>query len=109
MRTLVFLCFSLLGLACSAQTPTNSDSRKISAAGELSNEQRYGVDYELVDYPFDNGDSTILDLLDLTSIEYLRHDTFDQAYRDLDNHVVILLYSRRRMTGKDQNEIKSHH
>ncbi|OFZ53061.1 MAG: hypothetical protein A3D92_23460 [Bacteroidetes bacterium RIFCSPHIGHO2_02_FULL_44_7] len=94
------LFFSLaLSVSVAAQTPTNSDARKINPNGEVSNAQRYQVDYELVDYTFVNGDSTILDVLDLASMEYLRHDTMDQVYRDVNNDVAVLLYSRRRVYG----------
>ncbi len=95
---LLIALFLGASLSVSAQAPVNSDARKINPNGEVSNAQRYGHDYELVEYNFE-GDSTILDKLDLQSIEYLRHDTMDQVYRDQINHVAILLYSRKRMNA----------
>ena len=94
----LFFPILFIGLSSFAfsQTPTNSDARKIIPNGEPGNISRYGVDYELINYEFD-GDSTILNLLDLKAVEYLRHDSMDQAYRDLENNVIILLYSRQKM------------
>lgn len=110
MRKCLLFSFLLLSLSSIAQTPVNADSRKVSPFGELSNQQRYGIDYELVDYTFVGGDSSILDLLDLNSMEYMRHDEFDQVYRDQTNHVMVLLYSRKRIKlgVSDEKKIEEH-
>lgn len=113
MKLLLSCIFAGLFLGFSfGQTPVNIDSRKVSPNGELSNAQRYGYDYELIDYDFSSGDSTILDVLDLPSMEYLRHDTMDQAYRDTYNGVVVLIYSRKRVhrgTGAGNDPKRSSH
>lgn len=103
----VVLLIHFLILSCSVllgQGHVQSTSRYMNSGEVKSNQQRYKVDYELIDYEF-NGDSTILDRINLRSIEYLRHDTQDQVFRDLDNGINILLYSQRRI-NKDIKEIK---
>lgn len=88
----------------------NDTSRHISGANIASNIERYNKDYELVNEDALISDSSILNSLNLSSMEYLRHATIDQVYRDVDNGVAVLIYSefRMRKTGDYINTNSSH-
>jgi len=99
---LTFTCV-FLSLASFAQ-PT---SRNVVHTNQKSNLERYKVDYELMDYDFTQNDSTIINQLDLSITNSLRRENVDQAYRDLQNNVVIIIYSVARMkeSGSTEKEI----
>ncbi|MBL1279175.1 MAG: hypothetical protein COA33_002840 [Fluviicola sp.] len=66
-----------------------------------SNIERYGVDYELKDYVFVNGDSSILNLLDIEYIEYLRSETQNIEVIDATSGVTIILFFEKKKVNID--------
>ena len=101
------LAIVILVLTCSfsfGQSDLNSNERYQNTPYHLTlnNLDRYGLDYELINYNF-NGDSTILESLDLLSLEQYRN-TFNDVTLDILNHnVKILLYSANRVPGLMEN------
>jgi hypothetical protein len=94
MRTLPsMLCMCLVSSSLMAQQ------------GQFENEtiqyedniQRYNLDYELVDYTFVNGDSSILNELNITGTFHARLLNEDLLLTDIEHNVKILLYSETRM------------
>ncbi len=63
------------------------------------NIDRYKVDYELKDYTFENGDSTILLQLDLESVEPLRNTSglATTEVEDPNTGLIIVLYSEKKI------------
>lgn len=61
------------------------------------NIQRYHLDYELVDYTFVNGDSSILNELNIVGTFHARLLNQDRILTDIQHNVKILLYSETRM------------
>lgn len=97
MKQIATLCFAIITFSSISQL-SNSDARYQSGT-TLSNVDRYGIDYELINYTFINGDSTILSGLSLENLEYSRHDSEDVIAYDKVVHVNVLLYSRKRIAG----------
>lgn len=62
---------------------------------------RYEIDYELLNYTFINGDSSILLLLNLESAEEFRKSTSNVIYHDTINNVDILLYMKEEKSLLD--------
>ena len=60
------------------------------------NIERYGLDYELINYTFVNGDSTILNSIYLDRALQLRLEFLDRELNDINNNLTILLYSEKR-------------
>ncbi|MDG1334034.1 MAG: hypothetical protein P8P74_16985 [Crocinitomicaceae bacterium] len=90
---LTMLCTCFVGFTLMAQQEQYE--------GEISqsetNIQRYHLDYELVDYTFVNGDSTILNELNITGAFHARRYREDLVLTDIEHNVKILLYSEIRM------------
>ena len=58
-----------------------------------TNQQRYKIEYELKDYVFINGDSTILNSINIEAIEYQRVQSTDIEIFNSDINQIIVLYS----------------
>lgn len=98
MKKLLLLATASL-LTVTYASSQNSTSRYFSTPEIPSNVERYNVDYTLKNYVFVNGDSTILEQIDLASIEHLRSAT--ENVELLDNNtgeIIILFYSKRKPT-----------
>lgn len=101
MQLKLLILLLLASFHLTAQEPTNSDARKIDPNGLQTNQNRYGVDYEIYDYDFTSLGNSIIDRLDLVPIENVRHDSEDRLYLDENNNVLILVYSRARVHEND--------
>jgi hypothetical protein len=62
-----------------------------------TNQQRYKVDYELKDYVFINGDSSLLNSINIDAIEYQRAQSSDIEIFNSDINQIIVLYSKDKM------------
>lgn len=82
----------LFGMNGFAQIQMNQSSRMIQEAPNCFN--RYNIDYKLDDYSFTGGDSTILTLIDLESIEHMRSSASDVIINDPVNNVNIVLFKK---------------
>jgi len=78
-------------LVCSISFAHGQTEKAVQNIIQITNIDRYGVDYELVDVV--NPDPAMLELLDLDQYEYYRHQTLDIEVYDFENSLTILLYS----------------
>lgn len=98
---LLLYSFLLLGFTANAQAPANTTWYTIQTKERYmpittkTQTERYGVDYELVDYVFENGDSTILEQLNLDHLESLRETTRSVIVIDKALDVKVKLYAIR--------------
>ena len=92
-KLLTFFCFLIGTTSLVAQ----QEQYATEVADNETNIQRYGLDYELIDYTFVNGDSTILNELDITANFHARLLNDDLVLTDIAHNVKILLYSESRM------------
>lgn len=74
----------------------SSTSRIATPIPPQSNIERYGIDYEVKNYVFQNGDSTILNSIDLNYLEQFRLENSDAEVVDQTTGLVILLYYESR-------------
>lgn len=104
MKTLAVGFILLLGSYSYGQINVNSTERyqEIPHHLTLGNIERYGLDYELINYNF-NGDSTILESIDLLGIEQYRNNFNDVEINDYEHNIKILLYSGNRVPGLMEN------
>ncbi len=87
---LLFILFSSLGFT------QNISSRYAVPITPPTPMERYGIDYELKDYIFINGDSTVLNQLDLNSIEQYRSMSEDVEIIDSNTGLTIILFYEKR-------------
>jgi len=74
-------------------TPTKNT---LLAHGNETNIQKYELDYELIDYVFVNGDSSILNDLNINGFTSSRLYSDDLEVTDLEHGVKVLIYSELR-------------
>jgi hypothetical protein len=67
--------------------------RKMTPIHIPTNIERYQLDYELKDYTFVNGDSSILTLINLEQYEHLRLQNQDVEISDDSTEKIIILFS----------------
>lgn len=60
------------------------------------NIERYGLDYELPNYTFVNGDSMVLNTINLDRALLMREASVDKELYDLNSGLTILIYSEER-------------
>lgn len=81
-----------------------SHSRRVSSSPtvNLTNLERYGIDYEVLNYYF-QGDITILSQIDFTLLEQFRREDHQNKAYDPTTGLTILLYPalRRKNTNKN--------
>ena len=82
----------MVGFSLMAQQPPIKETFQSE-----NNFQRYNLDYELVDYTFVNGDSSILNELNIVGTFHARLLNEDLLLTDIEHNVKILLYSENRM------------
>lgn len=80
---------------CIAQNSISQTSK--ADENQQSNIARYRIDYQLKEYSFQNGDSTILRQLDLASYEALRQEFNDVEVQDEVTGLIIILYNRKEI------------
>ena len=89
--TLALLFFTLFGYSQN-HLPTQKQ-----AALQPSNQSLYQVEFELKDYVFINGDSTILNAINLGEFAEQRDDLVDQEIYHSGIDQTIVLYSLQRI------------
>lgn len=104
MKTVIVSFLIMIGTFSFGQSNLNSTERYQETPYHLTlnNIERYGLDYELINYNF-NGDSTMLESLDLLGIEQYRNNFNDVEINDYEHNVKILLYSGNRVPGLMEN------
>ena len=89
----LFTLFILLSFSSFSQSNT---SRYAVPITPLTPVERYGVDYELKDHVFTNGDSTVLNLIDLTTFEDQRSQTENVEIIDTATGLTIVLFFEKK-------------
>ena len=101
----LFILFGLSTAPCFSQ---QVEARNETPSGSISlNIDRYNLDYELIGYTFINGDSTILNELDISGMIEIRDALDDIELTDLEHGVTILIYSTNKsleLRGIDKRE-----
>jgi len=78
-------------------------SIKYTEYASLSNIERYGLDYEVLNYDF-QGDSTILNQINLADLDqYRREDGKNKAF-DENTGLTVVLYPWSSLPGKKESE-----
>ncbi len=72
-----------------------------------SNIERYKVDYEVVNYTFIDGDSTILEQIDLNFLEQFRRPDYDSRVEDPVTGLHVLLYGSMKKEGSHNINLES--
>ena len=120
MKATLSLMLFLASFALNAQSihTTTSRSSSISYSEGSSLKERmlldvvstdnissYQVEYELLDYNFIAGDSSILDLINMQEIYAIRLTDEDMVLSDLEHGVTILLYSYSKSLNRRKGEL----
>ncbi len=87
----------LLLIASTSITAYSQTSKVRENQSVPTNIQRYGNDYELVDFTLNTHNQSILETLDLASVEHLRLDTEDIIVSLPNSDYQILLYAKDRV------------
>ncbi|MFT5860721.1 MAG: hypothetical protein ACI865_002835 [Flavobacteriaceae bacterium] len=85
------------------EVPTNESTLKESMLADVvsaNNIASYNIEYELVDYVFPSGDSSLLDLLSIQDLYASRLINDDREFYDLANGVKIQLYSYKKALAR---------
>lgn len=82
----------MLGFAQQTETPT---SREVQPVVLKSNIERYNVDYKIINYTCVNGDSTILNHINLDELESHRSTTEDVQVIDPNTGFEIILFHKK--------------
>lgn len=106
MRTIIFILILCSTISGHAQLENNSDSKYAAFINTPTPQERYKVDYEIADYIFINGDSTVLDLLNLDSLENMRSQANDIEVIDTATGLTVILYFEKRRKEGFSNTIK---
>ena len=105
----------LLSLVLSASIVSFSQtSKNVEKQFVPTNAQRYGNDYEIIDFTPTSQNQTVIEMLDLKSIENLRQDSQDTIVTLPNSSYQILLYAKNRVnksyyfnqTNELENETK---
>ena len=93
--TLLFVSMAYIGIA--QLPPMDTKSRNVVEYYTPTHTERYGVDYELTDYTFTNGDSLVLEKLNLSALEEYRQQ--DQNVQVVCPYTLltVTLYSRQQV------------
>jgi hypothetical protein len=62
-----------------------------------TNAQRYGNDYEIINFTLTEQNKAILESIDLASVENLRLDTEDRIVTPVNSTYQVLLYAKNRV------------
>ncbi len=92
-QLLLLIVLTLLGFQSFSQGPT---SRQMVPIIPLTNVERYGIDYEIKDYTFNISDSTLINSIDLNSIEHLRSQTENIEVIDATTGQTIILFFEKK-------------
>lgn len=74
------------------------------------NKNLYGIEYELIDYSFQLGDSSILTAFDIKDYIHLRERFNDKEIELSDLGITVLLYSREKvyLRLKEEKNVDDH-
>ncbi len=102
MKILITLFFTFSFISSYAQLSTSKKAVPITTP---TNVERYGIDYEIKDYTFNISDSSMINALDLNSIEHLRPQTENiEVFDPNSGHTIILFYKKRNKQTTQLNE-----
>ena len=88
----------MLLLAASISVTAHSQTSKVRENHVApTNTQRYGNDYEIVDFTLNTENRAILETLDLASIEHFRLDEADNLVPLPNSTYQVLLYAKNRV------------
>ena len=104
MKLLATLCACLMSSLLFSQ----QGQQEHESIQHEDNIDRYNLDYELVDYTFVNGDSSILNELNITGTFHARLLNEDLLLTDIEHNVKILLYSEVRMRAARGLSVPDH-
>ena len=97
MKARLSLLFISIALTSFSQLEDiNPTSRYRTHVEAPNNVERYGIDYELKDYTFINGDSTILSQLNLEALEEFRSEDESVEAIDSNTGLIVILYQEKR-------------
>lgn len=91
---ILIFCVTLFNFTLIAQSLPNDN--QFTESKKISNKDRYGLDYELLDYDFPNGDSTVLNEFDITKYFVWREEDIDKSIWQLEIGLEIILFSKNR-------------
>jgi hypothetical protein len=93
---LLLLLFAVLPMFVFSQQASPHKDVTSSQFEQSGNIERYKLDYELINYVFINGDSTILNALNIDGMLLSRKTNVDVELTNLEYGVRILIYSESR-------------
>jgi hypothetical protein len=107
MKTTLLLSACLLSISQAFCQLENVDpnARSMTVLELPSQTERYGVDYELKDYTFVNGDSTVLEMLNLSVLEESRSEDHDVEVIDPSTGLVVILFYEKRSFSISPNNL----
>lgn len=108
MRTLLILFAIVLSTNSFAQHEFATATSRFASEHEISNLDRYGYDYYLPGYVF-NGDSSILEAIDLDRLEVYREVDNTVTFEDKITGLTITLIAINRIGRDDHDEINPDH
>lgn len=105
MKITTTFLFLFLGVVSLAQQTHDASSRIAPQISPVSNVERYGVDYALKNYVFQDGDSTVLEQINLDALEHHRNPSQDIEVLDQTTGLIVILYHRKRAKkAKETNQ-----
>ncbi len=101
------LIATTLGLLVQSYSYGQASSSRIATPQSVpTNVERYGVDYELKDYVFQNGDSTILNSINLDYLEQFRLQDSNLDVSDPNTGLIVTLFFERRKSTPTTLQLK---
>lgn len=103
LRVNLICCLVLIffGTHSHAQLHTiDQNDRTVKEIDPPNNIERYGIDYELKDYVFNLGDSSILNTIDLNALEQFRNSDSDIEVTDPSTGLTVILFWKKRGKAK---------
>lgn len=107
MKLLTAFAVMLLIPLLSTAQQGNQTTSTLLTQNNTTNIKVYNLDYELIDHVFIDGDSTILNELNISGILHARKYDEDIVITDLQHNVRILLYSELRAKEERGNNVSS--
>jgi len=92
-------------ILCFAAFSQMSSSKQMVPVTTPTNVERYGIDYEIKDYTFNITDSSMINAIDLNSIEHLRSQTENVEVFDANSgYTIILFFEKKNKNTTQLNE-----
>lgn len=93
MKKLLTLATFAIGLNVFSQNITARKAEPLIFPNAI---ERYNIDYKLKDYTFQDGDSSVLLLLDLNYLETYRSPDSNIEVADPNTGLIVILFNRKR-------------